>query len=256
MQGSPADILLEAALALHAAPLKEMVEKSRLESSAAETALRELINNGQLIVLEDGAQTITSSALSIALPHWNTLGGKILQTLETYHAQFPLRRGIPREELKSKLKLTPRIFNVIINRLITEHSITDYSVWLAKPEHEIKFKGADQVKVKELIRKFEQNPFSTPSVKECQNEVGEEIVNALIELGELVTVSQEVIFRKKDYDFLVEKVRAAIEANGEITLAEARDTLGTTRKYAQALLEHLDAIGITIRAGDARKLKK
>jgi selenocysteine-specific elongation factor len=158
--------------------------------------------------------------------------------------------------LKSKLKLTPRIFNVIINRLITERSITDYSVWLAKPEHEIKFKGADQVKVKELLRKFEQNPFSTPSVKECQNEVGEEIVNALIELGELVAVSQEVIFRKKDYDFLVEKVRAAIEANGEITLAEARDTLGTTRKYAQALLEHLDAIGITIRAGDARKLKK
>jgi selenocysteine-specific elongation factor len=54
----------------------------------------------------------------------------------------------------------------------------------------------------------------------------------------------------------VEKVRVAIESSGEITLAEARDTLGTTRKYAQALLEHLDAIGVTLRMGDTRRLRK
>jgi selenocysteine-specific elongation factor len=254
--GSPADILFEAALALNTAPLKEMVAKSRLESSVAEMALQELINTGQLLALEDGAQTVTSNALAIALPHWNALIGKIMQTVEAYHKQFPLRRGIPREELKSRLKLMPRIFNTVINRLIAEKLLTDHSVWLSKPEHEIKFPGADQLKVRELMRKFEQNPFATPSVKECQSEAGEEVVNALIELDELVAVSQEVLFRRKDYDALVEKVRATIEANGEITLAEARDILGTTRKYAQALLEHLDAIGVTIRAGDARKLRK
>ncbi len=107
-----------------------------------------------------------------------------------------------------------------------------------------------------MLRTFEKNPYATPSLKECQGEAGEEVVNALIELGELVAVSQDVLFRKKDYDALVEKIRAAIQANGEITLAEARDTFGTTRKYAQALLEHLDAIGITVRTGDSRKLKK
>jgi selenocysteine-specific elongation factor len=251
-QGTPSDILFEAALALNAAPLKEIVTKSRLESSIAETALQELINTGQLIILEDGA----SNSLAIALPHWNTLSAKILQVIETHHKQFPLRRGIPREELKSKLKLIPRVFNTVINRLIADHLITGYSVWLAKTGHEIKLNGADQLKVKELMRKFDQNPYVTPSVKECQSEVGEEVVNALIELGELVTVSQEVIFRKKDYAALVNKVRATIEANEEITLAEARDALDTTRKYAQALLEHLDATGVTMRTGDARRLKK
>jgi len=255
-QGTPADILFEAALALNTAPLKEMVTKSRLELSVAESALRELISAGQLIILEDGAQTAASNSLAIALPHWNTLSGKILQTVETHHKQFPLRRGIPREELKSKLKLTPRILNTVINKLITEQLITAYSVWLAMPGHEIKFTGADQLKVKELMRRFESNPYVTPSVKECQSEAGEEIINALTELGELVTVSQDVIFRKKDYNTLVEKVRATIQKNGEITLAEARDSLGTTRKYAQALLEHLDTIGVTLRAGDARRLKQ
>ncbi len=254
-QGTPADILFEAALALNAASLKEMVAKSRLEASSAEAALQELITSGQLIILEDGTQSAASNSLAIAVPHWNVLNGKILQTIETYHQQFPLRRGIPREELKSKLKVTPRIFNTVINKLTTDHLITGYSVWLSKPEHEIKFIGPDQLKVKELMRKFDQNPFATPSVKECQSEIGEEIVSALTELGELVAVSQDVIFRKKDYDMLVEKVRDKIKANGEIALAEARDALGTTRKYAQALLEHLDSIGVTLRTGDARKLK-
>jgi len=255
-QGTPADILFEAALALHAAPIKEMVAKSRLESSTAETALLELIGSGQLVVLEDGAQTVTSNILAIALPHWNTLNVKISQTVAAYHQQFPLRRGIPREELKSKLKLLPRIFNTIINRVIAENSIKAHSAWLAKPEHEIKFNGSDQVKAKDLLRTFEKNPYATPNLKECQNEAGEEVVNALVELGELVAVSQDVLFRKKDYDVLVKKVGTAIETNGEITLAEARDVLNTTRKYAQALLEHLDTIGITVRTGDARRLKK
>ncbi|MBI5950761.1 MAG: selenocysteine-specific translation elongation factor [Chloroflexi bacterium] len=255
-KGSPADILSEAALALNAAPLKEMVAKSRLESATAESALAELINNGQLILLEGGDPTTVSNILAIALPHWNALRERILQTVEAHHRQFPLRRGIPREELKSRLKLQPRVFNVIVNKLIADRAITDHSVWLSKPEHEIRFDGADQLKAKDLLRTFDKNPYATPSLKECQNEAGEEVVNALIELEELVPVSQEVLFRKKDYDALVDKVRAAIQANGQITLAEARDAFGTTRKYVQALLEHLDAIGVTIRAGDARRLRK
>jgi selenocysteine-specific elongation factor len=255
-KGSPADILFEAGLALNAAPLKEMVAKSRLEAATAESALAELINNGQLLPLEEGAQTIGGNVLAIALPHWNALREKILQTVAAYHGQFPLRRGIPREELKSRMKLQPRIFNVIVNKLIAENSIADRSAWLAKPEHEIRFHGADQLKAQGLLKTFGKNPTSTPSLKECQTEAGEEVVNALIELGELVAVSQEVLFRKKDYDMLVAKIRAAIELKGSITLAEARDVLNTTRKYAQALMEHLDAIGITVRTGDARSLRK
>jgi selenocysteine-specific elongation factor len=254
-QGSPADVLFEAALALNAAPLKEMVTKSRLESSIAAEALKELISNGQLITLDNGAQSITSDALAIALPHWNGLQEKIFQIIETYHKDMPLRRGIPREELKSKLKITPRIFNSVISLLVKQNFVFEAGKSVLRPGHEIKFNGADQLKVKELMRKFESNPYGAPSIKECQNEVGEEIVNALIELGELVTVSQDVIFRKKDYDEMVKKLRDEIQQKEQITLAEVRDLFNTSRKYAQALLEHLDSIGVTMRNGDFRKLR-
>jgi selenocysteine-specific elongation factor len=54
---------------------------------------------------------------------------------------------------------------------------------------------------------------------------------------------------------MMEKVRQAIGQKGQVTLAEVRDLLGTSRKYVQALLEHLDAAGVTVRVGEARKLK-
>jgi selenocysteine-specific elongation factor len=49
---------------------------------------------------------------------------------------------------------------------------------------------------------------------------------------------------------------AAIERDGQITLGGLRDELGTSRKYAQALLEHFDAERLTLRVGDARVLRR
>lgn len=255
-QGTPADVLLEAALALNIASMKDIVTRSRLENTNAEIALKELLEAGSLIRLEEETPTITTNSLVIALPHWNTLQEKILQIVESHHQNYPLRRGIPREELKSRLKLPPRAFNSLMTHYLSQNILKESNNYLAKPEHEVRFDNGQQVNVQALMRKFEQNPHSPPSVKECQAEVGEEILNALIELDELVAVSQEVLFRKRDYDEMVRQVRETIQQKGQITLAEARDMFDSSRKYVQGLLEHLDAIGITVRDGEFRKLRK
>jgi selenocysteine-specific elongation factor len=64
-----------------------------------------------------------------------------------------------------------------------------------------------------------------------------------------------VVFRRADYEQMVARVREVILKNSQVTAAEVRDLFGTSRKYALALLEHMDAIGITIRDGDFRRLK-
>jgi selenocysteine-specific elongation factor len=254
--GTPADILLQAALALSIASVKEVVRKSRLKDIDAEIALKESLENGSLLSLEKGTLTTTSNLMVIALPHWNRLRDKALQTAEQYHQIYPLRRGLPREELKSRLKLSARAFNAFVDKLVTDNILTDHAAFLAKPEHEIRFDNGQQAKVQALMQKFEQNPYSPPSIRECRAEVGEEILDALIELNELVTVSSEVVFRKRDYDSVVTKICHAIKENGKTSLAEVRDLFNTSRKYAQALLEHLDTVGITVRDGDFRKLRK
>ena len=255
--GSPADVLLEAAMALNAAPIKEIITRSRLDSAKADSALHELLSTKSLIVFEEGTPTITSELLAIAAPHWNASRDKIMQLVESYHKAHPLRRGIPREELKSRLKLSARVFNTFINKLIANHIITDHGNSVAISQHEVTFNSGQRAKVKELMRSFEQNPFSPPGVKELrQGEVGEEILNALLEMDQLIMVSPDVIFRRVDYDFMVLKISAQLAENGTITLADVRDLFNTSRKYAQALMEHLDAKGITTRDGDFRKLSK
>ncbi len=256
MQGSPSEVLLEAANALGIAPIKEIAARSRLEAADAESALGELLTTNSLLLLENGTPTPSSDLLVVSQLHWQNMNERTEQIVTEFHKAFPLRRGIPREELKSKLKLSPRIFNAILTKLITDHMITDYLTAVSLPNHEIRFTTAQQADVERLRRKFEQNPFSPPSVKECQEEVGAEVLSAMIESGELLSISNDVIFRKSDYDSMKENIKQAIERNGRVSLAETRDMFKTSRKYAQALLEHFDAIGFTARDGDFRKLRR
>jgi selenocysteine-specific elongation factor len=190
--------------------------------------------------------------LVTTLPGWNLWQQKTLEIVQSHHHSFPLRRGIPREELKSRLKLSARVFNAWVSSLITRGSLVEARGLLAMPGHEVRFDSGQQARVQILKRKFEQSPFSPPGVKESQTEVGED---ALLEQGEYVLVAADVIFRKEDYDFAVQQIRDRLTRQGTLTLAEVRDLFQTSRKYAQALLEHLDTAGVTVRDGDHRKLR-
>ena len=255
-QGTPADILLEAALALSAAPIREIISRSRLEAGPAQEALDDLLGSGRLVLLETGPASLTSEILASPLPYWIQLTGQVLELVSGYHASVPLRSGIPREELKSRLKLQARAFNALMKKMAADGLLVDKGSVIALPAHSIRFSDAQQKRVDELMRRFAAEPSAPPSVRESQAEVGQDVLDALLELGELKPVSEDVIFRTVDYEAMLAKIRAFIQERGQITLAEARDLLSTTRKYAQALLEYMDSTGITVREGDYRKLRR
>jgi selenocysteine-specific elongation factor len=162
---------------------------------------------------------------------------------------------MPREELKSRLKMMPRFFTLAMKKMAAEGILTENPRWIANPGHVVRFSPFQQVKVDELNQVFASSPLAPPSVKDCTARVGEEVFNLLLESSDLVAVSADIVFRKIDYDAMVEKIRQEIQQKGKITLAEVRDLLNTSRKYVQALLEHMDSLGITERVGDFRKLK-
>jgi selenocysteine-specific elongation factor len=76
----------------------------------------------------------------------------------------------------------------------------------------------------------------------------------LIGQGRVVKVSDNVVFAAPVYREMVAKITARIREKGRITLGELRDMFGTSRKYAQALLEYLDGEKVTRRVGDDRVL--
>ena len=252
-QGSPAEVFLQAALAVGPAPVKEVIAHSRLEETAAESALKELLDSGQLVNFGD--RSWSNESIVINQNHWMELKESIVANLSGYHETYPLRRGMPREELKSRQKIAPRLFNLIITKMAGDGILIENPKWIALPGHTVRFSPFQQVKVDKLMAKFAAAPFAPPSTKECQAEVGEDIYNTLRENGDLVVVSDDVVFRKTDYETMVEKVRQTLQKKGRITLGEVRDLFNTSRKYVQALLEHLDSIGMTVRDGDFRKLK-
>ncbi|HTX90752.1 MAG TPA: SelB C-terminal domain-containing protein, partial [Anaerolineales bacterium] len=191
----------------------------------------------------------------VAGPLWAGLKESSRAALAAYHQSYPLRRGMPREELKSRLKLPPRLFGLVVTRLAAEGVLTESQKSIALPGHIVHFSPFQQVKIDKLMARFAAAPYAPPSIKECQAEVGEDVLATLLEIGDLVAVSAEVVFRKTDYEKMVEEIRQAIRQRGQVSLAEVRDLLNTSRRYVQALLEHLDAAGITVRQGDVRRLK-
>jgi selenocysteine-specific elongation factor len=80
---------------------------------------------------------------------------------------------------------------------------------------------------------------------------------ALREAGRAVRVSKALHYHAEVLDEIQARVIAVAEGHGGvITLAQLRDELGTSRKFAQALLEHFDSEKVTIRRGDEHVLRR
>ena len=82
-----------------------------------------------------------------------------------------------------------------------------------------------------------------------------EQVEMLVEQGRLVRVGADLFYGRSEFDGMVDAARAALTANGSLSLAEARDLWQTSRKYAQAVIEEMDNRHITRRVGDTRVLR-
>jgi selenocysteine-specific elongation factor len=263
--GSPSEVLFQAALAMGPAMLQTLAARVHLPDDQFSQALQELAATNQLVSLDAGStrsaapaiSTIPPDALLIAFPTLSLFRQKALDEVQRYHGAYPLRMGIPREELKSRLHLQPavlatRIFTACLQLWTKAGLLVEHGSMITAPGYSIRFTAAQQAQVNRLLARFESSPYSPPSIKEAQSEVGEEIYDSLVGLGELVPVSPEVVFRRQDYERLVSWLDEFFQANESLTVAQFRDTFQTSRRYALGFLEHLDSIGLTIRTGDLR----
>jgi len=256
-RGTPAEILIQAMINLSVTTLQDVIVRSNLDQNIAKIATQELITSGQFILLENFEQSpISPSTLITSKTYWDQLSRKIIQEVDDYHNKYPLRRGISREELKSHLKLSPRIYNAALGRIISAKELQENGTLVQRPGFSIRFNSQQQRTVEGLLARFLASPFSPPTTKECQIEVGEDIYNAMVDLRILVPIPPEVVFRKQDYDMMISEIIDLLKSRGSITAAEVRDHFNTSRRYVLALLEHMDAQGITEREGDIRHLKK
>ncbi len=251
--GTPLEVLMQAWLPYGALSLRGGAAHAHLPAGEAQSALQQAVESGELIQLEPGPLSAASEALAIPASLWRSLSGQAQEELERYHRQNPLRRGMPREELKSRLKLSPRIYNASMRLWLAQDALRENGGLVGLPTHEIRFTPAQQARVEQLWTTFRAAPYAPPSVKECQLQVGEDVFAALVDLGELVQVSEDVVFRIADYNALIEALRKHFRSEATLTVAQFRDKFNTSRKYALAFLEYLDTMRLTVREGDVRR---
>lgn len=244
-QGTPAELLYQVLARLEPIAEAKLLPQAGMDRETAVTTLAELRESQQIILVE---KTLFTQA------GWQQRDERLQQIVAAYHRDNPLRLGVPREELRSRLKLAPALFNVLLTAALAAAQVAEASGFIKLPQHEIRFNAAQQTAVTQLLRALTVAGVNSPSVKDVKAMVGEAVYLALVDLGEVRPLNADVIYAKAEHEQFTQKIVAYLQESGRINAAQVRDLLQTSRKYAIALLEHLDDVKITRRIGDDRVL--
>lgn len=271
-KGTPAEIVLQRLATGDGLPrdLKTVVEETGLGLKEVQTAALELVKDGSLLLLAEDAAAkeqairqgetneVVPGQIVIARAAWERLTERATALVKQFHSQFPLKRGMGREELKSRLGVaSPKTHNLLVNRLLAEGRLVEIESKggtgsaLSSPDFEIKFNPAQQKQADTLLAAFRSNPYTPPNLGELGTDPN--IIAALVDSGQLKKVNEATYFLGEIYDEMRSAILKALDERGQITLAEVRDMFNASRKPVQAILEHLDEQKITRRVGDARK---
>ncbi len=253
-EGNPEDLLYQAALSAGLTTRKKVAERVKIDKDLLATAFSHLQEEGRLIFINDSSSG--DEPLVAADNVLLRLCGIMETELKQFHAAYPLRQGMPREELKSRLKLNQKEFNTLMSWWLASSAVKADTSRVSLPGFEVVFTPEQEKKRSFLLKQLLESPYSPPGLKDCMNIAGTDLVIALIEKGTLVKVSDEVVFTRQAFDSMKEWVKDAINKDGAVTVVSFRDHFETSRKYALALLEYLDATGFTVRDGDYRRLRE
>ena len=253
-RGTPEELLLEA-LGVTPQETRSVHEKSGLTPEVAAEALSTLLKAGkalQLTGVPDPAFRIPHSAFIISSGAWDALMERVRTLLGHYHRGQPLKRGMGKEELRSRLgaAVPARAFAPVMSLGVARGLIAEDLTTYRLPTHEPTYTPAQREQVEKLRRAHRETPYSPPSPAELG--VEPDVVAALVEAGELVKIDDTLLYTREAYDEMRRLIIETLDRKGEINVAAMRDLFGTTRKYAIPFLEHLDVEKVTKREGDVR----
>src|SRR5579859_768150 len=251
-RGTPAELLVQA-LGGEAREVKAALEATGLPADVVRPALDAALALGDVVRLGPPAAAgspLLPATLVMSRGAWASLAGRIRELVARYHAQHPLRRGLSKEELKSRLVLVPKVYSAVVARALGEGWLAEDPTTFRLPAHEVQFAGAQAEQVRRLQAAFAASPTSPPDPAALG--VEPEVLAALLDRGDLLKIAPDIYYDRATYDRMVARIQAVIDERGSITVADLRDLFQTTRKYAVPFLEHLDDARVTRRTGDVR----
>ena len=234
---------------------KKLMQQTALDEETFDRELQELIGRGR--VLEPLPGRYLEAGVLDGL--WN----QCRELLEKYHQANPLQAGMKAAELRQKLfkamdqTVSDALLGALrqegkIKRVADRYALADFEIHLTKRQNAIRDKllaiyqkaGVETATMDEVLASFPPNEKN-----DCK-----QVFDSVLSDGHLVMLAPQLCWHKETYGQVCQVAQTHFETNETLTLAQLRDLLGTSRKYALAVLEYWDRNRITKKDGDLRRL--
>lgn len=197
---------------------------------------------------------------------WDALKRFVLDALDQHHKSEPLSPGLEMEAMRTRLpyEIGARAFRPIVDRLSHESEIVREESVLRLKGHRVQLGGDAETLSASIEAALTGAQFQPPDLKQLAEALKipanqlpriRTVLLAMERQGRVVRIATDLYFSRAAADTAKDRLVKYLETHPEITAATFRDLLGASRKFAIALLDHFDHIGVTTRVGDARRLR-
>jgi selenocysteine-specific elongation factor len=185
---------------------------------------------------------------------------RIVNSLEGFHRKNPTRRGVSKTDLKVLIDLPvdALLFNKILEELVQDGKIVVSDNRVALATHQLQITERQQKLMDRIANIYFEKGFTTPGIFYISEQIGisesevNDILQILFETETLIKAEEGIIFHQKRVDEAVQLIKAHFNHQHQLTVADFREMIASSRKYAVPLLNYFDSIGLTVRQQDVR----
>lgn len=180
----------------------------------------------------------------------------MVSMLNDFHKKNPLKGGMKREELRTRILPDVDIASVdgLLDSFIEKGSIKEVKGLISIASFKVEAGEKLQKLMEQIAVSYKKAAYAPPATDDVVggDKQKAQVLDAMLGDRQLVRLDPQIYIDAECYDKALELAYSMIDKGGSVTLAEFRDSLGTSRKYAVALLEHFDKSRLTKKVGDAR----
>ena len=224
-----------------------------INSNYADSEIREVVE-----LLKKEGKIITTNSWIIDKNYWQEQKTKFMNRLNQEYELYPLQTGFPLNKFQSYFYyLKPEIFNYLIDSLINTDKIGLKKGIIFLLSRKPKISSQQKMLISKILKILKDDPNNPPNEKTLISQIAgsKEIIDFLIQEGEIVKLSDGILLESKNYDIMKNKLIDFLKINGSISIAQVRELLGISRKYIIPLLNKMDQEKITQRKENVRILK-
>jgi selenocysteine-specific elongation factor len=234
----------------------DLLKRVATSSSEVQRIIKKMIDQGEALSIDPEKMKV------IDIRFYHQLREMALAKLKEFHQRFPMKSGLAKEELRTKLpmELDVKLFQILLNGLIQSKEILLEKDKLRLPTHQI-----SSMDERGLIKRVEEAVLKaglqSPSPRELSEAWSEKeegvqaVFEHLVHEGVLVKIKSGIYIHRVPFGNLKEELVSYLKKNKEITTPQFKEMTNASRKYAIPLIEYFDQIKLTIRLGEKRVLR-